>query len=615
MQAAKESRDLWHAKVVRLNEELLKKMGDEGAVITPAPDLASFKQRLKPIYGEFRDVIGQEFFDSITQNDFSKNSANILLLDQSNQLITSCGEAYVFDDLLRQYLNTEESQYSRIITAEGTKLLLSVVRSGETGWKYVSLTPIREALREAYGAQINLILIVLLLFSVGSVIIFYNMKANYQPIYRLKNYASEILQGDAEKKNEFNIVMDAIDYLSNQNKRLIADTKNASKDFILEGLLKGKFKDLEDLNAQGSPFGITYDNDFYAVIAVMFHSLDVADCRTSPEAMYLLDDAAGQLFNGYVKDYIHLNKAVIIAAFGAEELDSVQEQLNTLQMLIRKNLNDVATIGVGNTYSDVRDIPLSYVQASAALDYRLIKGNGKIIFYHEAEGQEDSLDSYPHKELATLKYLIKQGNAEKVESVLNNIIGYINTCNIPLFIARGLCFDMVNTIWRSFEEVNQEIALPKSVHPNADILAKYDTIADLTEVVKNTCYNLCNFVLKSKAAKEQSIISDMIAYIEKNYQDSNFSIQSMADSFGMTLTNASQYFKNHTGQTIIDHTTNLRIKKSKDLISFTDMNLNEISTRVGYLNTSSFIRRFKQITGLTPGQYAKEHKKEGHSGT
>ena len=73
----------------------------------------------------------------------------------------------------------------------------------------------------------------------------------------------------------------------------------------------------------------------------------------------------------------------------------------------------------------------------------------------------------------------------------------------------------------------------------------------------------------------------------------------------MSMTNLSQYFKNHTQKTINDYVTNLRIKKSQELLANTDKQLSEIAEETGYLNTSSFIRRFKQITGVTPGQYAK----------
>ena len=37
------------------------------------------------------------------------------------------------------------------------------------------------------------------------------------------------------------------------------------------------------------------------------------------------------------------------------------------------------------------------------------------------------------------------------------------------------------------------------------------------------------------------------------------------------------------------------------------MPLQMVSESVGYYNLNSFIRRFKQITGATPGEYRKAH--------
>ena len=36
-----------------------------------------------------------------------------------------------------------------------------------------------------------------------------------------------------------------------------------------------------------------------------------------------------------------------------------------------------------------------------------------------------------------------------------------------------------------------------------------------------------------------------------------------------------------------------------------DRNLQDIALQVGYVNVSSFIRRFKQTMGMTPGEYKK----------
>lgn len=49
------------------------------------------------------------------------------------------------------------------------------------------------------------------------------------------------------------------------------------------------------------------------------------------------------------------------------------------------------------------------------------------------------------------------------------------------------------------------------------------------------------------------------------------------------------------------------MKKAEELLSETDMNIDQISIQVGYLNTSSFRRKFKQETGLTPSQYRSKH--------
>ena len=44
------------------------------------------------------------------------------------------------------------------------------------------------------------------------------------------------------------------------------------------------------------------------------------------------------------------------------------------------------------------------------------------------------------------------------------------------------------------------------------------------------------------------------------------------------------------------------MERAKELMK-TDMGLREIMLEVGYFNMSSFIRRFKQLYGMTPGEY------------
>lgn len=95
--------------------------------------------------------------------------------------------------------------------------------------------------------------------------------------------------------------------------------------------------------------------------------------------------------------------------------------------------------------------------------------------------------------------------------------------------------------------------------------------------------------------------------IQKEYSSPDFSISVLADTFHVSIAYMSYLFKKSFDVNFSDYLWNIRMKKAEELLSETDMNIDQISIQVGYLNTSSFRRKFKQETGLTPSQYRSKH--------
>ena len=93
--------------------------------------------------------------------------------------------------------------------------------------------------------------------------------------------------------------------------------------------------------------------------------------------------------------------------------------------------------------------------------------------------------------------------------------------------------------------------------------------------------------------------------IADSYDDCSFSLQDVAAKLDLSSGYLSQYFKQQTGDTLTSYVADLRIRKACSLLESTTMPLQMVSESVGYYNLNSFIRRFKQITGLTPGEYRK----------
>ena len=98
-------------------------------------------------------------------------------------------------------------------------------------------------------------------------------------------------------------------------------------------------------------------------------------------------------------------------------------------------------------------------------------------------------------------------------------------------------------------------------------------------------------------------VDPRVSYLQRHFTDPGLSLNTIAESFDVSPAHLSRSFKSRVGIGISDYISYLRIKKAKDLLSATDESLESISEKVGYHNLTSFIRRFKQKEGVTPGQY------------
>ena len=91
--------------------------------------------------------------------------------------------------------------------------------------------------------------------------------------------------------------------------------------------------------------------------------------------------------------------------------------------------------------------------------------------------------------------------------------------------------------------------------------------------------------------------------MESNFCQPDFSISVIADTYHVSVSRMSVLFKKEMGIGFADYLWQMRLKKAKELLTATELSIDEISLTVGYLNPNSFRRKFKQETGLTPTQF------------
>ena len=79
----------------------------------------------------------------------------------------------------------------------------------------------------------------------------------------------------------------------------------------------------------------------------------------------------------------------------------------------------------------------------------------------------------------------------------------------------------------------------------------------------------------------------------------------LADLCGISLQHFIKQFKEHYHQTPQEYIMNQRIKKAQYTLVQTNLSIDSIAESLGFCNTSHFIRRFSEATGLSPVKYRK----------
>ncbi|WP_158861556.1 helix-turn-helix domain-containing protein [Lunatibacter salilacus] len=109
----------------------------------------------------------------------------------------------------------------------------------------------------------------------------------------------------------------------------------------------------------------------------------------------------------------------------------------------------------------------------------------------------------------------------------------------------------------------------------------------------------------------------------KNYLREVVSADEVPESFALTrflaetmdeeYTALSHLFSSLEGITIEKYFINLKIEKVKEWLSYGELNLSEVSFKLGYSSVQHLSAQFKKTSGMTPSQYRRLQEKPRHS--
>ena len=143
---------------------------------------------------------------------------------------------------------------------------------------------------------------------------------------------------------------------------------------------------------------------------------------------------------------------------------------------------------------------------------------------------------------------------------------------------------------------------------NAELLQrKIASIETLDHLLEWLCAFLEQKSVEIRSLREQTVrreIAEAQRYVQTHLGE-KIAMEEMAHRLNLNPSHFSRIFKQETGETFVEFVTRTKMERARELLNQSDLNVAEISQRLGYEHTSYFIKLFRNYAGMSPNEFRK----------
>ncbi len=497
-----------------------------------------------------------------------------------------------------------------------------------TGWTIKS--QIRGGAFYQFASSFNGVLLASGAIAIVAAVLYitYISKKNYRPIASLTERVHAYAQSRAERllknggKDEFAFLETALDQMIEQSDELLGRQEEhlqARKRQWVKDTLEGDYDTVSERvwPERSERFGWNASRVKAAVIVVEIDRYTEFCEQYSRRDQSLLKFLLGNVVHEtgtqremlLFGEWLQANKWC--AFLQLKEGQSTEDAAALAQQVVtwmQHNVDFSVTIGLGDVVDRAEDISASYEQALRALQYKTTLGNGRVIGHWEVPDAAETASRGGIADFRGLIQLYKLGEAEW-EAHYERALEGLRTGALPKQELSHQINYVVYQLSRELSELNadyqrvwSEEAMPR-IHR---LLKHFDTFEELSGGLRDILTEAQRRMAAQREARTYSSTMQQVrAYIADNFGNPDLSLNHLSDAFELNPKYVSHLFKEEFGEKFIEYVANVRMEKAKELLDETTLSIQDIALRVGYTHSFSFIRMFKKIAGLTPGDYRK----------
>ncbi|MBE5792649.1 MAG: helix-turn-helix transcriptional regulator [Clostridiales bacterium] len=475
----------------------------------------------------------------------------------------------------------------------GQKYLFISMPSDMMNLTYFSAIPLTSITRIAANGWVDFVWI-LLVFAVPCILFMVLISRNNQRIIR--EMGKKFHKDDDAYADYILAIRTGIKELEGKNQDLdkkLTQSRPAQKIMFVKSLVKGYFQSDSEALAAAEQAGVDISRPYFEILLLG------APENKHPEVYLekLLSEMPEDVSLAGT-DLLSQDQMLIVAfADDASRLRAFAQEIWQKDEVRESRL----PVAVSDVHEGISEMQTAYLEASSAYDNRFVMGDMRLLSFKDMPHAAKNVVPQAKGYIEAIKQAMSLGDIDMMHAQLDELVRFLRDTDMSLYAFRQIYNDVIGAI------------MSLTADDETDALKYYDlftlsscrSLDELDGILRTV---LTEVMQSSKSEDKRPLIQNILAFMTESYTDPAFTLAAVAEKFSLTTTRLTLEFKENMHMTPSDYLTMLRMEHAKKLLKQTDMSIKDICAEVGYSDVSSYIRRFKQYTSLTPLQYRQNAK-------
>ena len=540
-------------------------------------------------------VIGKEQLTSVLKLALDDAQCSLALVSEEGDLV------YIYNgaDLMPDWNQLKDYSGDDPVWINGKNCTVFTRKVPNLEWTLVWVRNYTSFFQNIRMEILFAAVICVFLLSIMSII--HHARRQYKPIQQISNKLGVETASELER----------IDKAVNEYRRLneqVAEQKRMLQQNLLIRALSGEMTSKTEILKMCRTLEIFSDQMQVQVLVVLFK--EGLDQQQISQYTYEAQRVAGNK-EIYVLALLHEQSLSVIC-----NTDFIPNGLNALETRFATLGESDVIIGVSTPYSLDR-IAMAMMEARYAAENAREKEKTGAVFFTAYQGVPQ-LDHGFHELEQQFVYYLRQGREEDADIVLNRMCDSLQNNHPVRQMRKYHQFQIVEAIVLVVAEESIARKMNENEYARLSslltIMMANSSCEEFEKHVHSIVHDVCCIVMRIEEQAREENIREVSKWVEEHLTDPMLSLDMMVSDMGHSNAYWSRFFRERMSVGFKDYVSELRLQRSKELLTTTDLTVKEIVNQTGYLDTSSFIRKFRQQYGCTPVQYRmnnRENETEG----